>query len=87
MLHGITMGRRARRGAEVDAQRRSARGGLQNGGANTGCKDRLCSEGVARQGCNTELQCEGVRGGVQKWMHKGGAQRGVAKWWCKRGVQ
>ena len=27
-----------------------------------------------------------MRGGVQKWMQKGGVQGGVAKLWCKRGV-
>ena len=27
-----------------------------------------------------------MRGGVQKWMQKGGVQGGVAKPWCKRGV-
>ena len=47
MLHGITMGRRARRGAKVDAQRR---------GPNWGCKTVVQKRGAKRGFAMEELQ-------------------------------
>ena len=82
----VAMGSGARRGAEMDAQRRGARGGckavLQKRGALRG----FAVGGVATKRCSVGLQWERVQGGVQKWMHKGEEQGGVAKPCCKQGV-
>ena len=59
-------------GAKMDAQRRGAKVGCKMVVQKRGALMAFAMGGVARKRCKGGLQCEGVQGGVQKWVHKGG---------------
>ena len=91
MLHGIAIGRGARRGAEVDAQRRGARGvakpwckrgvhrwALQWGSCKAGMQHGIAIGRGARRGAEVDAQRRGAREGCKAVLQKRGALRGFA---------
>ena len=89
MQHGVAIGRGAKRGAEMGAKKRGAKGRLQNCDAKVGCRGVLqwgrLQEWEATWDCNRKGCKEGCRNGCKKEGSKGGLQSCAANVACSEG--